>query len=270
VQFLTDTHCHLNLNIFQEDMAGFLNRAWEAGIERILIPGIDVETSRLALALAEQHTNLYAAVGVHPGDAASWKNDTLAMLTELAQHPKTIAIGEIGLDYFRDRSPRPLQREVFHQQLDLATELELPVIIHNRDSFEDLWSDLAAWHEELVRNGSALAIRPGVLHSFDGELSTAQAAMEKGFFIGISGPVTFKNARDRQGVVADLPLNKILIETDAPYLTPHPFRGRWPNEPAHVALVAEKIAELHRKPIDTIAQATWENAAQLFDWGANS
>lgn len=270
MQFLTDTHCHLNLNIFQEDLAGYLNRALEAGVQRILVPGIDVETSRQAVLLAEQYPNLYAAVGVHPGDASSWNDDTFAILRELAKHPKTAAIGEIGLDYYRDRSPRPVQREVFHQQLNLAAEMNLPVVIHNRDSLADLWNDLSEWQEHLAKSKSPLAAKPGVLHSFDGDLSTAQAAVEKGFFIGISGPVTFKNARDRQSVVAELPLENILIETDAPYLSPHPFRGSWPNEPAHVALVAEKIAALHNEAVEAVARMTWENAVQLFHWGANS
>lgn len=267
---LTDTHCHLNLNIFQEDLTRFLARAAEAGVERILVPGIDLETSRQAVALAEKHSCLYAAVGVHPGDASSWNSGTLAALRELAAHPKTVAIGEIGLDYYRDRSPRPQQREVFRAQLALAAELRLPVVIHNRESLEDLWSDLAAWHEDLAKSGSPLAKRPGVLHSYDGPLSVALQAGERGFFIGISGPVTFKNARERQEVVAGLPVDRILIETDAPYLTPHPHRGRWPNEPAFVAYVAEKVAELHHQPVEAIARITWENAATLLEWGAIS
>lgn len=270
MRFLTDTHCHLNLNIFQENLAEFLDRAWEVGVERILVPGIDMETSRQAVALAEQHANLFAAVGVHPGDASTWNNDSFVMLKELAQHPKTLAIGEIGLDYYRDRSPRPLQREVFRKQLELAAELDLPVVLHNRDSLDDLWSELSSWHTELVQSGSPLASRPGVLHSYDGTISTALRAVEHGFFIGISGPVTFKNALERQEVVTGLPLNSLLIETDAPYLTPHPFRGKWPNEPAFVAHLAEKIARLHEQPVEAVIQATWENAAQLFDWGANT
>jgi TatD DNase family protein len=270
VAFLTDTHCHLNLNIFQEDLPAVLDRAWNAGVVRILIPGIDVETSRAAVMLAERHDHLYAAVGVHPGDASTWNKDTLNILRDLAQHPKTVAIGEIGLDYYRDRSPRPLQREVLEKQLALAFELDLPVVIHNRESIEDLWSILSEWHAGLMNHSARLAARPGVLHSFDGSLDTAQAAVEKGFFIGISGPVTFKNAQERQRLVAGLPLRGILIETDAPFLTPHPYRGRWPNEPALVAFVAEKIAGLHGQPVEMIARETCRNADQLFDWGANS
>lgn len=264
---LTDTHCHLNLNIFQEDLDEILERAWERGIERILIPGIDVATSRAALELSERSPKLFAAVGVHPGDASTWTPDTLHILRDLVQHPKVVAIGEIGLDYYRDRSPRPLQREVFRQQLELAAESNLPVVLHNRESLDDLWAELESWQEQLAQDASPLASRPGVLHSYDGDLTTAQKAIAKGFFIGISGPVTFKNARDRQQVAANLPLDHLLMETDAPYLTPHPYRGRR-NEPAYVALVAEKIAELHQQPVDSVIQATWNNADQLFYWGA--
>ena len=267
---LTDTHCHLNLNPFQEHLDQTLERAWKRGIGRILIPGIDVETSRTAVALAERHEHLYAAVGVHPGDASTWQEDTLAILRELAQHPKVAAIGEIGLDYYRDRSPRPIQHQVFEAQLALAAELALPVVIHNRDSIDDLWKTLSEWQAALASNGSALAGRPGVLHSYDGPLQMAQQAATQGFFIGISGPVTYKNAHERQEMVSALPLKHLLIETDAPFLTPHPYRGHWPNEPAYVVYVAEKIAELHNQPQETVTQTTWDNAAQLFNWGANS
>ncbi len=267
---LTDTHCHLNLNTFQDILEPVLQRAWERGIGRILIPGIDVETSRSAIALAERHPSLYAAVGVHPGDASTWTGDTLAALRELARNPKVAAIGEIGLDYYRDRSPRPLQRQVFQAQLELAAELQLPVVIHNRESFEDVWNALSDWQARLLSAGSPLSGRPGVLHSFDGSAAAARQAIEKGFFIGISGPVTFKNARERQALVTGLPLDYLLIETDAPFLTPHPYRGRWPNEPAYVAFVAEKIAELQGLPLETILKTTWQNAAKVFKWGVDS
>jgi TatD DNase family protein len=249
-------------------MQEILERAWENGLERILVPGIDIETSRSAIALAEEHANLYAAIGIHPGSASSWNADSLSILRDLAQHPKTVAIGEIGLDYYRDRSPRPLQREAFRAQLELAGELGLPVIVHNRDSFADLWEELSTWQDELNSSKSVIAQHPGVLHSFDGSTTTGQQAADKGFYLGISGPVTFKNAPERQQTTAGLPLDHLLIETDAPYLTPHPYRGRR-NEPAYVALVAEKVSELHGISLEAAAQATWKNATQLFQWGAN-
>lgn len=268
--WLTDTHCHLNLNIFQDCLDPVLARAWEGGIGRILIPGIDIESSRAAVALAERHENLYAAVGVHPGDASTWQSGTLDSLRELAQHPKVVAIGEIGLDYYRDKAPRSQQRDVFRAQLVLAAEIGLPVIIHNRESMDDLWADLSEWHAHLSQHSSMLAEHPGVLHSYDDTLEMAQRAIASGFFIGVSGPVTFKNAVAHQNLVSALPLEHLLIETDTPFLTPHPYRGRWPNEPAYVRYVAEKIAELHHKPLDTVTQITWNNATQLFRWRTNS
>jgi TatD DNase family protein len=264
---LVDTHCHLNLNIFQDDLAETLQRAWEAGLERILIPGIDIATSQTAVQLCEQHTNLYAAVGVHPGDASTWKKDSLSILRDLAAHPRVVAIGEIGLDYYRDRSPRQLQREVFRTQLDLAGELNLPVVLHNREALDDLWAELMRWQAQLASSGSPLATKPGVLHSYDGDLPSAQRAANHNFAIGISGPVTFKNAVARHQVAAGLTLDHLLIETDAPYLTPHPYRGRR-NEPAYVARVAARLAELHQQPEEVIQRATWNNAVQLFHWGA--
>lgn len=265
---LTDTHCHLNLTIFQEDLDETLARAWEQGVEKILVPGVDLETSRLALRLCEQHENLYAAVGVHPGDAGGWTDASLSSLRELARHPKTVAIGEIGLDYYRDRAPRPLQRSVFRAQLELAGELCLPVIIHNRESFADLWQDVTDWQDQVARHGSNPKQSPGVFHSFDGTLDEAQQIVEKGFFIGISGPVTYRNAHQKQEIGARIRLEHILTETDAPYLTPHPFRGRR-NEPAYVALVAEKLAGLQGVAVETAAQVTGKNADKLFHWGAN-
>ena len=265
--WLVDTHCHLNLNIFQDDLAETPQRAWDAGLERILIPGIDVATSQAAVALCDRYPNLYAAVGVHPGDASTWNDNSLTILKDLASHPKVVAIGEIGLDYYRDRSPRPLQRVVFRAQLALAGQLNLPVVLHNRESLDDLSAELFYWQEQLAASASPLASRPGVLHSFDGDLPTAQRFVARGFAIGISGPVTFKNAALRQQVASQLPLEHLLIETDAPYLTPHPYRGRR-NEPAYVAQVASKLAELHQQPEEVIWRVTWNHAVQLFHWGA--
>lgn len=265
---LTDTHCHLNLNIFRDELPELLERAWQQGLDRILIPGIDLETSRAAVELAEKHPKLFAAVGIHPSEASTWTKDSLPALRQLAQHPKVAAIGEIGLDYYRDRSPRPTQRHVFSAQLALASERGLPVVIHNRDAAEDLWEELSAWQEGLLHSDSLLAGRPGVLHSFDGSLSFAQQAAEKMFYIGISGPVTFKNAQERRDVAASLPLDRLLIETDAPYLSPHPYRGRR-NEPAYVVYIAEQLARLHQYNLESMVQVTWENANRLFNWGVS-
>lgn len=179
-----------------------------------------------------------------------------------------MAIGEIGLDYYRNLSPRSVQQEVFRIQLNLAGSHNLPVIIHNREAMPDLWIILENWYDQLLHDKSPLADRPGVLHSFDGDLHAALKAVEKYFFIGISGPVTFRNALVRQEVATGLPVSRLLLETDAPYLTPHPYRGRR-NEPAFVALIAEKLASLHHMPVENLVHATWNNAEELFHWGAS-
>lgn len=261
-----DTHCHLDFHAFEADRPEVLERARQAGVERILIPGIDLAGSRAALALVEQDERLFLAAGVHPNSALTWQADSAETLRSLAAHPRVAALGEIGLDYYRDHAPRPVQRQVFVEQLRLAAELGLPVVIHNRQATEDLLAILADWHAGLVAGGSPLAGRPGVLHSYGEALEPARQALAMNFFIGITGPVTFKNAPELQGVVRELPLEALLIETDAPFLTPHPHRGRR-NEPAYVAWVAQKIAQLQNRPLEAVARQTTHNAARLFGWG---
>jgi TatD DNase family protein len=265
LEAFVDTHCHLNFNLFEPDLDQVLERAWEHGIQSILMPGIDVESSRQVVALAERHPNLFAAVGVHPNDARSWNEQTERELRELAQHPRVLAIGEIGLDYYRDRAPAGLQRQVLETQISLAAELGKPVVLHSRDSIHDLWPILSQWQMSLAQAKSALARRPGVFHSYDGDLDTASKIIAQGFFIGISGPVTFRNATLRQGLVAALPLENLLLETDAPFLTPHPLRGKR-NEPSYIPLIAEKIAELHAQPLPVVAEITTRNANRLLGW----
>jgi TatD DNase family protein len=261
-----DTHCHLDFNIFDSDRPEVINRAIEAGVSRIINPGIDLQTSQVAIHLAEVYPAVKAAIGVHPNDGSTWHRETISHLRELASRPGVVAIGEIGLDYYRDRTPKVRQKEIFRSQLDLAAELILPVIIHNRQSIHDLMPILGEWHDGLVKAGSILAKRPGVLHSFDGTLADAQQAIAMNFFIGVSGPVTFTNARQRQTVIAALPLSHLLLETDAPFLTPHPHRGER-NEPAYVRLMGMKVAELLDQPMSVIFEATSSNASRLFPWG---
>jgi TatD DNase family protein len=264
---LIDTHCHLNFNLFQNDLENVLERAWDNGIERILIPGIDLETSRRAVELCEIYPKLYSAVGIHPSEALSWDQSSIGQLIELAKHPKVVAIGEIGLDYFRDRAPRSLQIEVFQAQLDLASDLDKPVIIHNRQAFEDIWPILKVWQAELNNKGITIASRPGVLHSYEGTIELALKAVQQNFAIGIGGPVTFRNAPERQLLASSIPLSGLVLETDSPFLTPHPHRGER-NEPAFISLIAKKIADLNNKPLDQIAEITSNNGDRLFEWGA--
>jgi TatD DNase family protein len=271
---LTDTHCHLDFDRFDPDRPAVLERAWQAGLCRILIPGITLESSRKVVALTADHPNLFAAVGLHPNDAGTWNDGSLEGLRKLAAHPKVVAIGEIGLDYYHEHTPRQSQQEVLRQQLALAAEFGLPVVIHLReaaDSHEDgpcignLLKILQAWVSELEREGNPLAARPGVLHSYSGSLEAARAALALGFYIGVSGPVTFLNARSRQTITAEIPLDRLLVETDAPFLAPHPYRGRR-NEPAYVRLITDTIAGLHSRPPAEVAAATTANAVRLFAW----
>ena len=257
---LIDSHCHLDFRDFEADRTAVLNRAWEAGLERILVPGIDLQTSQAAIELAEAHPQIYAAVGVHPNSAMLWDEGTLEFLEALAAHPKVVAIGEIGLDYYRDRSPRGLQRQVLQEQLKLAEQLNLPVVIHTRNASSDERTCMSETLEVLAQ-----ASVNGVLHSFSGNLSEAERTLELGFFIGITGPVTFKNAAELRQVVAAVPLDRLLTETDSPFLTPHPYRSQR-NEPAHVRFVAEKISELHNQPGAVVAETIAANAQRLFKW----
>lgn len=261
----SDTHCHLYFNSFENDLAAVLQRAKDVGISRILIPGTDLASSRQAVALAEQHSGLYAAVGVHPNDATTWNGETLANLADLARHPRVLAIGEIGLDYYRDFAVPELQRSILEQQLELATRLSKPVVIHSRAALPDLLPRIQEWYAALIRAGSPLAQRPGVFHAFDGTLETARQIIQMNFLIGVGGPITYPNARDRRELVAELPLSSLLLETDAPYLAPQQQRGRR-NEPAFIPFIAEKIAELHSLPVNEIAQTTQNNANRLLAW----
>lgn len=269
---LSDTHCHLNFNTFHEDRDEVIARALQSGIRQILNPGVDLTSSRAAVKLADTYPLVFASVGVHPNEALSWNEHTLDELRILSMHPKVVAIGEIGLDYYRNRSPHDLQQHVFRQQLTLAEQVGLPVVIHTRDAsasdrqaMHDVLDILESWWLALQTSGSNLAQRPGVLHSFSGDGRAAQQAIQNGFYIGITGPVTFRNAPGLQQLVATLPVERLLIETDAPFLAPHPHRGQR-NEPAYVRLVAEKIAEIHHLPFNRIAEVTSYNAERLFHW----
>ncbi len=272
---LTDTHCHLDLEKFDEDRAEVLERAWTAGLTRILIPGLDLPSSRRAVKLAASHPNLFAAIGVHPNDSLTWNEASLAELRQLAgaQRPKIVAIGEIGLDYYWNEAPRDHQRRVLAAQLALAAELQLPVILHLReagdapagDCARDLLDILEPWVENLRVTDNPLVQRPGVLHSFSGSWEIAARALDLNFFLGLTGPVTYKNAQARREVAARIPLKCLLLETDAPFLAPVPQRGQR-NEPAFVGHIADKIAEIHSRNPAEIAAQTTANAARLFAW----
>jgi TatD DNase family protein len=270
---LTDTHCHLNLEKFDPDREAVLERAKQAGVGQILIPGLNLITSFAAVKLAQDHPLLFAAVGVHPTEAVDIESSTLKDLQRLAQHPKVKAIGEIGLDYYWDSTRHDLQKKVLNAQLALAAQLLLPVVLHFREKGDasggecasDLMKILDDWLSGLRGEKSPLVEKPGVLHSFSGTLEMAHAAMGLGFFIGVAGPVTFEKNRQRQDLVASLPLDRVLIETDAPFQTPFPQRGKR-NEPAYIGLIADKIAIVHSSTSEQVARATSDNAKRLFTW----
>ncbi len=271
---LTDTHCHLDFHKFDHDRDVVIRRAEEAGLVRILIPALSVASSLSAVKLAGSHSMLVAAIGVQPNESLTWDNASIPALRELAIDPKVVAIGEIGLDYYWDAAPHDHQQLVFKKQLDLAAELELPVIIHLREKgdatdgpcYEDALHILEKWIAGLGPEKEALIKNPGVLHSFSGSIETALHAIALNFFIGVTGPVTYKNAKYKQEMFSRLPLDRLLIETDAPYLAPHPHRGKR-NEPAFVFEIADKIAQLQSRNQEEVAAMTTANAARLFSWG---
>jgi TatD DNase family protein len=258
---LVDTHAHLDHPRFDGDREAVLDRAQQAGVAAIVTIGADLASSRQAVELAARHGPVYAAVGMHPHDAKNLDGATLAELRRLGQQPKVVAVGEIGLDFYRDLSPREVQRRAFQAQLAWAAKLGKPVIIHDRDAHQPVMDILVDWAAGL--SGSHLEGRLGVLHTFSGDQLMAERAMELGFYISISGPVTYHNARQLPDIVRTLPLNRLLVETDCPFLAPHPFRGKR-NEPAYVRLVAEQVATLKGISLDELARATTANAQRLF------
>lgn len=268
---LVDSHCHLDLDQFDADRGEVLARARAAGVEAIVVPGIDVAQCRQALTLAADEPDVYVALGVHPNHSDGWTPDAEAELRSLARAPKVVAYGEIGLDYYWDRVPRRRQWAAFEAQLALAAAMGLPVIIHSREANDDVAAILAAWVGGAAFAASPLAARPfaGVLHAFSGDLALAQAAYAWNFVISLGGPVTYKNARVLHALVPDLRLDRLMLETDAPYLTPHPHRGRR-NEPAYVALVCAQLAQLTGVPPEAIAQTTTALARRFFGLAGES
>jgi TatD DNase family protein len=252
---LVDTHAHVQVRQFDRDREAVIEAAFAAGIERIVVPGIELESSEAAVALAQRYPGrLFAGVGTHPHDADTLTPERLDAQRALARQPGVVAIGEIGLDFYRDLSPREVQREALAAQLALARELDLPVILHNRDSHADLVG--------LIRSAGR-GVR-GVFHCFIGDRAMARDALDLGFYLSFAGPLAYSKNTELGEVAAWAPLERILIETDCPYLAPPPYRGKR-NEPAYVSLVAQRLAELRGLSVEETATATARNAAQLFN-----
>ena len=248
-----DSHAHIQLDRFDSDREAVLERAQAAGVDAILVIGFDLETSRGAIVLAEKYDQIYATVGMHPHDAKNLDDETVPIFRDLAAHPKVVALGEMGLDYYRDLSPRAIQKDAFERQLDLAEELNLPIVIHNRDAYHDILPILQA------RRGRVR----GVMHCFSGDVDIMQQSLALEFYIGIGGPVTYRKSEALQMVAQQIPADALLVETDCPWLAPQFRRGKR-NEPAYVRATAEKIAELRHISLEEIGEITTRNFEKLF------
>ncbi len=251
---LFDTHAHLDAEAFAEDREQVIARALEAGVDKLVNIGFNRETIPTTIALAEAYHWIYAAVGWHPQDAIDMTPSDLVWIEQLMAHPKVVAVGEIGLDYYWDTSPKDVQKRVFAEQIALARRARKPIVIHNRDAHRDV--------VDMLKSEGARDVG-GVMHCFSGSWEIARECLELGFYISLGGPVTFKNAKMPKEIAANVPLDRLLIETDAPYLAPHPYRGKR-NESAHVSLVAQEIAAIRSADYAEIVYTTYENARRLF------
>ncbi|WP_342599630.1 TatD family hydrolase [Psychrobacillus sp. FSL H8-0483] len=249
-----DTHVHLNADQYDEDLQEVIERALQANVNQMVVIGFDRKTIERAMKLAEEYEFIYAVIGWHPVDAIDCTEEDLQWIEELSAHKKVVGIGETGLDYYWDKSPKEVQQVLFRKQIRLAQKVNLPIIIHNRDATEDVVRILK--EEEAHLTG-------GIMHCFGGSVETAKQCIAMNFLISLGGPVTFKNAKKPKEVATEIPLEYLLIETDAPYLAPHPHRGKR-NEPALVTLVAEEIARLKGVSIEEVAEATTTNAKNFF------
>lgn len=251
---LIDSHAHLDDERFDGDRDILIKSLKSNKLELVINIGADFQSSINSIELAKKYDNIYASIGVHPHSASEVTEETLDKFREMAKEEKVVAIGEIGLDYYYDNSPRDLQRKWFREQLKLAKELDLPVIIHSRDATQETF--------DIIKEAQDGSLR-GVLHCFSGSVEVAMEYIKLGFYISIGGTVTFKNARVVKEVAEAVPLDKLLIETDCPYLTPEPYRGKR-NEPMFVKYVAQKIAEIKDINFEELAKATNKNTKELF------
>jgi TatD DNase family protein len=249
-----DTHCHLDMLSGEEELGAIIYSANGVGVKQIITVGIDLQSSQKAVQYAEQYPGVYATIGVHPHNVASITDSYLEQLIKLAEHPKVVAYGEIGLDFVKMYAPKETQLEQFEKQVEIAKDLELPLVIHDREAHDDIL--------HMLKKFSPFPAG-GVMHCFSGELRYAEEILALGFYISIPGVVTFNKTNELQKVVQHIPLASILIETDAPFLAPVPMRGR-KNKPDYLLYTVQKIAELKEASLDTVARITSENAVKLF------
>jgi len=252
-----DTHAHLFYPNYQDDLDKVLQNAKDQKVDYILVPATDLPTSVKVVELIDKYEMLYGAVGIHPHDTKDWNDKDLVKLKDLSQHKKVVAIGEIGLDYFYDFSPKEKQIEAFRKQLELAIDLDLPVIIHNREADADVMSIITEFSKRGLR---------GQFHCFSGSLEDALKITEMSFYLSFTGNITFKKTDELRSIASKIQLQHLLLETDSPFMTPVPHRGKR-NEPANIPLIAQKIAELHNVSVEDIGRITSANAFKLFGIG---
>lgn len=250
-----DSHAHLNDVQFEKDRAEVILRAQEEyGVSHILNIGFNRDTIPTSIQLAEKYDFIYTSVGWHPHDAIDCSPDDVAWIRTLTTHSKVVAIGEIGLDYYWDHSPHDIQQRLFREQIQLAIESNLPIIIHDREAHDDV--------VRILKEEGAHHVG-GVMHCFSGDIAMMHACLDMNFYIGLGGPVTFKNAKLPKEVAQEVPLDRLLIETDCPYLAPHPYRGKR-NETGYVSFVAESIAQIRGMSVEKLADTTFKNTIRLF------
>lgn len=255
-----DTHCHLNFNAYLEDIDDVIDRAIEAGVGQIIVPGLNLESSREVVDLAAKYDQVFAAVGVHPEDVESFDENQLSVFNDLLACEKVVAIGEIGLDFYHRQDKNDLQRVVLNHFLDIAIRHQKPVILHSRKALRDLFQIV----EEKFTNRQNSKIH-GIFHAFEGNFQDATKAVNLGFYIGAGGPITYKNAAEKHEVFSKIGLSNIVLETDGPFLTPQLYRGKR-NEPSYIPVIAKRLAELQHCDIKEVADRTTCNAKTIFNW----
>ena len=251
---LIDSHAHLEMPEFKKDLEAVIQRAKESGVEYIFTVGTEKKDWKRALEIANSHPSIYAILGVHPHNAKEIDDQTYPLLKELCKNKKVKAYGEIGLDFFRNLSPRDIQLKRFREQIELAKEVGLPIVVHDREAHQETLEILKS--EKAEECG-------GIIHCFSGDYEMAKACIEMGFYISVPGSITFKNAESFREIVKRIPLESLLVETDAPFLTPEPFRGKR-NEPSYVRYTAQKVAEMKKVPFEKVAEVTTENALRVY------
>ncbi|MBD3184232.1 YchF/TatD family DNA exonuclease [Candidatus Poribacteria bacterium] len=253
---LVDTHAHLQMKDYKKDLDEVIKRASSYGVDNIINASFDLPSSRKAIELTEKYDNIFASVGIHPHDAKMLNDEALAELRRMAENPKVVAIGETGLDYYRDLSPRPVQKKAFEKHIQMALEMDMPIIIHNRDAHKDTLEMLDTYSDSLK----------GVMHCFSGDVDFADKCIKLGLYVSFAGPVTYPKSDELRRVAAFVPEDSFFLETDCPFLAPQFRRGKR-NEPAYVKSIAQKVAEVRRMSFEEVAKIATQNAESLFGVG---